>query len=85
MRKDEHARGADEPEESAEGGGPPEEGQANDEQSRVEGLLGYDLITHLHRLRCCAVKRGQNKEDGAEATVWLYGRENQLLVTYPIC
>ena len=61
VRKNEHPRGADEPEESAEGGGPPEEGQANDEQSRVEGLLGHDLITHLHRLWCCAVKQGQNK------------------------
>ena len=60
VSKDEHPRGADEPEESAEGGGPPEEGQANDKQSRVEGLLGHDLITHLHRLRCCVFKQGQN-------------------------
>lgn len=64
MRKDEHARCADEPEERAEWRGPPEEGQANDEQSRVEGLLCHDVVTHLHRLwRCFYPKKDKGDQN----------------------
>lgn len=55
MGKDEHARGADEPEERAKRRGPPEKGQTDDKKSRVEGLLCHDVITDLHWLGGCVV------------------------------
>jgi hypothetical protein len=57
--------------------------------------LGHDLITHLHRLRCCAVKQGQNNiiiiwferggKTGRKQSRGCTRGENQLLFTYPIC
>lgn len=65
MRKDEHARGTDEPKERAEWRGPPKEGQTDDKKSRIKGLLCYDVITHLQRLRGCNVTRkGQKRSEG---------------------
>jgi hypothetical protein len=49
--------------------------------------LGHDLITHLHRLRCCAVKQGQNISSSvrarAEATAGSNERVNQLFDHVP--
>ena len=50
MQENENARGADEPEERAEWRGPPEKRETDNEQTRVQGLLRYDVIAHLHRL-----------------------------------
>jgi hypothetical protein len=67
MRKDEHARGTDEPKERAEWRGPPKEGQTDDKKSRIKGLLCYDVITHLHWLWGCVIhitKKGQKRLEG---------------------
>ena len=58
VAEDEDARGADEPEEGAEGRGPPEEGDADDEERGVERLLRDELVAHLHRLGCWCAGRG---------------------------
>lgn len=67
MAEDKDARCADEPEECAERGGPPQEGDTDDEERGVEGLLRDELVTYLHRLRCCCeggVSGGEGDERG---------------------
>ncbi len=53
MEYNDESRGADEPEEGAQGRRPPKEGEANDEQADVQRLLGYDVVADLHWLRGC--------------------------------
>jgi hypothetical protein len=76
VRKDEHARGTDEPKERAEWRRPPKEGQTDDKKSRIKGLLRYDVITDLHWLRglCDMAKKGQKRLEGG-------GRGKERLLT----
>ena len=50
MAEDEHGGGADEPEEGAEGGRDPEEGDADHEEAGVERLLRDDVLADLYRV-----------------------------------
>lgn len=62
MSKNENRRGADEPEERADGRGEPEKGKADDEETCVEGLLGHDVFSNLHWLGSCVNIRDETEE-----------------------
>lgn len=51
VAEDEDGGGADEPEDGAEGGREPEEGDADDEEARVERLLRDDVLPDRNRVR----------------------------------
>lgn len=53
MADDEQTGGTDYPEQGAQRRGEPEQGDADDEETCVQGFLGHDVITDLHRFRSC--------------------------------
>lgn len=62
MSQDKNRRGTDEPEERADGRGEPEKGEADDEETCVEGLLSHDVISNLHWLGSCVDIRSEIEE-----------------------
>ena len=65
VSEDETRRGAYEPEKYHEWGGEPEEGEADDEEGRVEEFLGDDVGADLDGFRgSCVRMSGAGKEDG---------------------
>jgi len=81
VSKDEERRGADEPEQSREGGRPPEEGNANDKKAGVERLLGHDVVADLHWLRSpfvyCDETTNQESESDQQERVGNQGVHRQ--------
>jgi len=63
MPENNYARGADEPKESAQRGGVQEQGDSNDEKSRVEMFLRDGVITKLQRLSHKLVDRGEATDE----------------------
>jgi hypothetical protein len=81
VQENENARGADEPEERAEGRGPPEKGETDDKQTRVQGLLRHDVITHLQRLGSYEVTTIRTTSMRKDPFGYVRGND----VTYPTC
>ena len=76
VSEDETRRGAYEPEKYHEWGGEPEEGEADDEEGRVEEFLGDDVGANLDGFRgSCVRMSGAGKEYGEGRTKLIYRSE----------
>lgn len=80
MSENEDGGGANEPEDGAEGGGEPEEGDANHEEAGVERLLGDRVLADLNRVGSCGDGRSSRLSGVVEVGPVEIGYEGWMMI-----